>query len=131
LIQFSSFFSLQEAKKKMKALKGQNKRRQAEVVDNAESALAQCTRCNTLQRIATHCYTAAHYSTLQHIATHCNALQHSAVLKWVTISNPPWHKCSHCNTLQHSATLCNALHHTASMPPPHTHTSAPHWLKCG
>jgi len=57
----------------MKALKGQNKRRQAEVVDNAESALAQRTRFNTLQRIATHCYTATQCDALQCTAAQCRA----------------------------------------------------------
>ena len=49
------------------------------------------SRCNALQRTATHC------NSLQHTATHCNTLQHTY------------------NALQHTTTQCNTLQHTATL----------------
>jgi len=81
------------------------------------------TRCNTLQRAATHRGRGGgksllidfhsvydvykHCTTLQHTATYCYTLQHTA---------------TRCNTLQHTATHCYTLQHTATNDSMRQHT---------
>jgi len=74
------------------------------------------TRCNALQRTATHRNapqrTATQCNALQQAARHCNAQHHTASCS-LEQHGECKHTVTHCSVVQHAATRCNTLLHTA------------------
>ena len=62
--------------------------------------------CNTLQHIATCCYSSRRLQVMQRTATHCNTLKYSATARRFRVMQ---HTVTHCKIPQHTATCCNTL----------------------